>query len=404
MIKILLVEDNQDKLRDVLKGIFAVAGIHEDHLDKARDLQEAKLRLKQQAYDLMILDISLPPTSDVDPVRDGGLSLLEEILDRDIYIKPREVVGLTAHADIQAEMRERFGNELWSVLHYSNTNTAWLDQIQRKIEHILQTNHERAPESPEHADICVLTALHAPELTAVLRLPWDFQPINLECDPTQYYRGQVTTKRGRLSIVAASASRMGMPAAAVLAMKMIQTFKPSYIAMTGIAAGVPGKIELGDIIAADPSWDYGSGKNVSSEQGSSFEAAPHHLNLDPFIRSKLERLRNDTSALDAVRRNWPINIVSPLTLQLGPLASGSAVLEDPAITSSIKAQHRKLVGVEMEAYGVFAAANDAPHPQPKVIVLKSVCDFANSAKNDNYQDYAAYTSAQAFRLLVEDHL
>lgn len=404
MIKILLVEDNQDKLRDVLKGIFAVAGINEEHLDKARDLQEAKSRLRQQAYDLMILDISLPLTSDLDPDRVGGLSLLEEILARDIYIKPREVVGLTAHADIQAEMRDRFSNELWSVLHYSNANTAWLDQIQRKIEHILQTNHERASESTERADICILTALHAPELTAVLRLPWDFQAISLECDPTQYYRGHVTTKRGRLSVVAASASRMGMPAAAVLAMKMIQTFKPSYIAMTGIAAGVPGKVELGDIIAADPSWDYGNGKNVSSDQGSSFEAAPHHLNLDPFIRSKLERLRNDASALDAIRRNWPINIVSPLTLQLGPLASGSAVLEDPTITSNIKAQHRKLLGVEMEAYGVFAAAHDAPHPQPKVIVLKSVCDFANSDKNDDYQAYAAYTSAQTFRLLVEDHL
>lgn len=404
MIKILLVEDNQEKLRDVLKGIFAIAGIQEENLDKARDLQEAKLRLKHQAYDLMILDISLPITSDVDPVRDGGLSLLEEILARDIYIKPREVVGLTAHADIQEEMRGRFDSELWSVLHYSNASTAWLDQIQRKIEHILQTNRERSSDCPERADICVLTALHAPELTAVLRLPWDFQPISLECDPTQYYRGHVITKHGRLSVVAASASRMGMPAAAVLAMKMIQTFKPSYIAMTGIAAGVPGKVELGDIIAADPSWDYGSGKNTSFEGGSSFEAAPHHLNLDPFIRSKLEKLRNDHSALDGIRRHWPIGIVTPLTMQLGPMASGASVLEDPTITSNVKAQHRKLLGVEMEAYGVFAAAHEAPYPQPKVIVLKSVCDFANPEKNDNFQEYAAYTSAQAFKLLVEGHL
>ncbi|WP_254912521.1 5'-methylthioadenosine/S-adenosylhomocysteine nucleosidase family protein [Pseudomonas putida] len=322
---------------------------------------------------------------------------------RDIYIKPREVVGLTAHVDIQEEMRGRFDSELWSVLHYSNSSNAWLDQIQRKIEHILQTNRERLTECPEQADICILTALHAPELTAVLRLPWDFQPVSLERDPTQYYRGHLTTKHGRLSVVAASASRMGMPAAAVLAMKMIQTFKPGYIAMTGIAAGVPGKVELGDIIAADPSWDYGSGKNISSEEGSSFEAAPHHLNLDPFIRSKLEKLRNDHSALDSLRRHWPINIATPLTMHLGPLASGASVLEDPTITSNIKAQHRKLLGVEMEAYGVFAAAHEAPHPQPKVIVLKSVCDFANPEKNDNYQEYAAYTSAQVLKLLFEGH-
>lgn len=55
---------------------------------------------------------------------------------------------------------------------------------------------------------------------------------------------------------------MGMPAAASLAMKMIMTFRPAFVGMVGVAAGVKGRTNFGDVIAADPTWDYGSGKHA----------------------------------------------------------------------------------------------------------------------------------------------
>ena len=57
----------------------------------------------------------------------------------------------------------------------------------------------------------------------------------------------------------------------------------------------------------------------------------------------------------------------------------------------------------MEAYGVCAAANIAVELPPKVLILKSVCDFADVEKNDDWQDYASFTSAQlAYKLIQHD--
>lgn len=404
MIKILVVEDERDKLKAVMAGLLSVAGITDENIKKARDANEAKHWLRTDHYDLMILDISIPETSDLDPRPNGGLLLLDEVLERDIYNKPREVVGLTAFSEAQDASIPRFNSELWTVLHYTTNSDDWLKQLQRKVMHIVRNNQSSGEQVVHSADICILTALYKPELTAVLRLPWGWEDYIIEGDPTQYHRGYVSTREGKLSVVAANSSRMGMPAAAVLSMKMVSTFKPKYLVMAGITAGIVGRVEPGDIIAADPSWDYGSGKKTKSDTGPFFQPSPHQLNLDPFIKSKLQRFSQDATALNTIRLEWPVHTPPLLNLHIGPLASGASVLEDPDVTTGIQGQHRKVLGVEMEAYSVFAAAIDSTHPQPLVLVMKSVCDFADSHKSDDYQDYASYTSAKAVQLFFEKYL
>jgi nucleoside phosphorylase/CheY-like chemotaxis protein len=404
MFKVLVVEDDRDKLRRVLSALTAVNGCSLDDIDVARDAQGAKQLLRVNPYDLLILDISLPPTSDKDPVADGGLLLLDEIIEREIYINPREVIGLTAYADVEARASEKFEGDLWRVLHYDITSNDWVEQLQRKMRHILAAKKAGNSVPSYETDLCIITALQKPELSAVLNIPWGWAELPIESDATQYHRCQVASKDKTLTVTAASASRMGMPAAAVLAMKMITTFRPRYLVMVGITAGIRGQVELGDIIAADPSWDYGNGKRTLADSKPAFYAAPHQINLESFLRSKLQKLSQNTAALSAIRSEWRTKSPPLLSLHLGPLASGAAVLEDPGITEDIRGQHRKVLGVEMEAYAVFAAAQEASLPQPSVFVLKSVCDFADTDKNDNYQDYAAYTSASALRVFVESYI
>nr|UVY99791.1 hypothetical protein K4M19_00101 [Agrobacterium fabrum] len=55
----------------------------------------------------------------------------------------------------------------------------------------------------------------------------------------------------------------------------------------------------------------------------------------------------------------------------------------------------------MEIYGIYAAAHAASSPQPTFLAVKGVCDFADPDKADGYQRYAAYSSAQVLRLLLE---
>ncbi|MBA1133665.1 hypothetical protein H0O44_23950, partial [Escherichia coli] len=81
-----------------------------------------------------------------------------------------------------------------------------------------------------------------------------------------------------------------------------------------------------------------------------------------------------------------------LQLIVGPMASGASVIEDVDIVKTIKSSNRDVIAVEMEAYGVMASVNIAAELPAKVIVIKSVCDFANLNKNNDWQKYAAYTS------------
>jgi nucleoside phosphorylase len=91
-------------------------------------------------------------------------------------------------------------------------------------------------------------------------------------------------------------------------------------------------------------------------------------------------------------------------LHLGPLASGAAVLSDGLTAKRVIQQHRQLLGIEMEAYGVYAAADEAPAPRPQAFALKSVVDFADGEKDDRFQPFGAYVSARVLRHFAENYL
>lgn len=404
MIKILVVEDDQEKLRRVCVVLTSISGCTIDQIESARDIVSAKQILRKSQFDLLVLDISIPPRADQEPDRQGGLVLLCELLERDIYQRPTHIVGLTAYDDSELLAEGRFSDEALALVRYDPASQQWEDTLRRKTAHVIASKVSDAP-CDFNLDVCVVTALDEPELSAVIDLNWAWRQKRFDGDGTIYHEGEATTADKTVRIVAASAARMGLVASAVLASKMISRFRPRYLIMTGIAAGVKGKVELGDILAADPCWNYESGKRLVRDGNSTFSPEPHQVGPDHIIRGSLAALARDQSALDSIRSDWKSERLnrSP-SLRIGPVASGAAVLQDDTVVKAILEQHRKTIGVEMESYGIFVAATEAPHPQPRVFSIKSVCDFADEMKNDHAQSYAAYTSAAALRLMVEKHL
>src|SRR5262249_40562810 len=114
----------------------------------------------------------------------------------------------------------------------------------------------------------------------------------------------------------------------------------------------------------------------------------------------VQQIAANSAAWHSIRTDWQSPPNHELRLLIGPIASGSAVLADGQVVAEIKNQERNLLGIEMECYGLFAAASLAAYPRPTTLVFKSVCDFADPDKNDNFQDYASYTSANALRLFL----
>jgi len=255
------------------------------------------------------------------------------------------------------------------------------------------------------SDLCIITALEVPEQSAILDLPWGWEFIEIGNEVATFRSGWFEVDGHRKRVIAACANRMGMTSAAILAMKAIYCFRPRYLAMTGIAAGIKGECDLGDVVVGDPTWDYGSGKWASRGSKRVFEMAPRQIPLPASLRSRFERFAQDRSTLDRIQQEWRGAMPdSKLKMLLGPMASGAAVRADGDAQREVRAQHRKAVAIEMEAFGVMAAAHDAPLPEVKAFVMKSICDFADGEKSDNYQAYAAYTSASALRSFAEKYL
>ena len=200
------------------------------------------------------------------------------------------------------------------------------------------------------------------------------------------------------SLVHAKISEMGMTAAAATAMKVIYTFRPRYIIMVGIAAGVA-KTEFeeqiyGDVVLPDVVWNYAAGKFVSPEKASivygnlgflprsTSEAIPEEI--IPYLRKAVESPENPSHAY------------------IGPMACGSTVVaSQELLEKQVYSQYHQTAGLDMESYAVVYSANHASDPKPIPIIVKSVCDYANNKKSDDYQRFAAYSSCEFAKFLYE---
>lgn len=404
-VKILVVEDDTDKLRRVVECLKEVSGFCIDSLTEARDATSAKRLMRDNQYDLLILDIALPERVDKEPTRDGGIALLQEVLTRNHFLKPKHIVGLTGYSDILASAGHRFAEDLWMVIHYEPSSTVWIEQLKKKLQYIILAGSTPDIKPAHGCHLCVVTAIEDLELKAILELNWKWKELQLPHDGTIYHRGSFKKNGETLEVIAAATPRMGMTASAILSMKMISSFRPKYLAITGILAGVKGECELGDIIVADPGWDCSSGKVLVKDGTPTFVAAPYQIPLDSFLRGKLSLMAQNKEVLDMIRRTWKGPVPkTTLSMSIGPVASTPAVLAYGDLSDMIKKQHRKLIGIEMETYGVLNAAMESPSPAPKAFSIKSVSDFANEDKRDDFRKYAAYTSAAALKSFVEDFL
>lgn len=404
MIKILVIEDDSDKLRRVLAALQA-PGCDLANIDVARDATDGKRRLHAQQYDLLVLDVAIPPRVDQMPGPENGMALLEEIVSRESkYFRPREIVGITAYDDILEKATRRFAEDLWQIIHYDPTSDNWAEQLSRKVAYIMLGQRSQPIEDYGYY-LGIVVALSTPELKSVLELPWNWSRCDMPSDAASYYSGILTKDGAGCQVVAVAAPQMGMTAASITSMKLISAFRPRYLAMVGITAGITGRCALGDIIAVERTWDWGSGKFVTGDFPTGFQIAPYQLGVDSFIRGKLGLMSEQQATFDMIRRSWKGSAVDRvLHMRLGPVASGASVVASRLISEGVLNQHRKLLAIEMETYAVFAAGHEATLPQPKVFALKSVCDFADESKDDNVQEYAAFTSAQALKIFVENYL
>ncbi|MET4634912.1 phosphorylase family protein [Kaistia defluvii] len=405
MIRILLVEDETEKARVVSDAIVNASSLNINCLTHCNSLVEAKRNLQNNYYDLMVIDLNIPTRTDL-PVKGGaGIELLQSLSSHsDKYNIPKYVIGLSAYPESIEGAELKIKNPLWPILKFAHDESDWVHGLQSAVRHIVTS--DRPPFVTDgrtyHTTLGVVVGLEDLELESVLALDPSFKQISVRHDPTRYFAGTLSGDGRIVDVVVAAAPKMGLPVSAVVATKLVETFRPRYLAMTGICAGVRGKTEIGDILIADPCWDWGSGKlGVDQDERERFLNAPYQWRLNAELRSKAKDISTDSEWLKTVFMEWegerPIN--KPRIL-IDAVASGASVLQRRSAMDAIVGQHKNLIGVEMEIFSVLTAAEISTAPQPLAIGFKSVCDFGDENKNDGHQRYAAYTSARFLKKIA----
>lgn len=406
MIKILVVEDNPSKASKILKIIKDI-DIPDGNVYSESTIIGAKRKLKDSYFDLMILDLVLPIQKEEEASPKNGIDFLREIYSSPIITPPIHIVGLTEFSEYVEQYEDDFKMRLWHLINYRENEADWKDKLKQIIYHLMRVRKDYLSLSRAEYDfdIAILTALNE-ELEAILKLPGNWKVHLVENDATTYYVGSFQKDEEKKRIVCASAPQMGMVASATLAMKMISCFRPKYIVMAGIAAGYKSSgLNSGDILVVDQSYDGTAGKIITADNGkASFSPNPTPIPLDPDLKEIIRKYENNKVLFAEIKSGFSGNTPdTELKCKLGPVVSVPYVVSCEDAFLQFKDVQRKLIGLEMEAYGVFYSAMNSSKPKPKSIVIKSICDFGDQDKGDEFHKYATYTSARfVYELILRD--
>ena len=233
------------------------------------------------------------------------------------------------------------------------------------------------------------------------------------------------------------AGQTGTNSAAAVASHMRSKFTSiQYVLLVGIGGGVPNAeadIRLGDVVVSHPHNEYGGviqydfGKSTPSGfQRTGFLNAPPPILLNALVKlransldylTKLSAIVSSFSHLreiagpdvlfeptyqhvggpdcDRCRKrrvvHRPPRSSQAIMVHYGTIASGNQVVRDGVTRDKLSSELKGVLCFEMEAAGLM---NIFP-----CLVIRGICDYADSHKNNKWQSYAAATAA-AFAKLV----
>lgn len=264
-------------------------------------------------------------------------------------------------------------------------------------------------------------------------------------DQNAYTLGSI----GQHNIVVVVMPEIGNNVAATVATQLVNDFPSIRFAfLVGIGGGVPGEngdndIRLGDVVVAQPTGSFGGvvqydlGKSLSN---SNFERIGH-LNKPPAVLSANVRKLQARHLLkgnsitqfvsDMIRRypdmvaaysfptaapdqlflttcvhqygnnceecdssqtvQRPARLNSRPRIHYGTIGSANMVVKDSVLRDSLR-QDMNVLCVEMEAAGLMEAF--------PCLVIRGICDYADSHKNKAWQSYAAAVAAAYMKELL----
>jgi CheY-like chemotaxis protein/nucleoside phosphorylase len=421
-MKILIIDDDERK-RDRIAHALASA-IDPAVLQAATTYEEALQALQSRYFDLVILDLLLPGGGG-EPSETFSRSIIHQILSGSGMIPPMHIIGLTAYGEIAERERPFYDEHLFALETYSETGDDWASRLCAKIEYLRRSRDAAASYKANNfdLDVFVLTARYANEYVPARKvlLP------RVIADRHPLWKGEISfgmlrLRDGReLSAAVACVAEMGMAPTASVASQAISVFRPRLIGMVGMCCGFavedcssPRRIMDAIVVRDVACWEEGKYVELA-DSTSEFRSRAKVRMVDDQIRDEVDGIveRASTtleptlariaksSAYRGIRDHFGGRVREAPEVKFSSIVSGSSVIADESVVRDIISRHPAAVGLDMEIYGLYAAAERAQGLRPSVVGVKGVADFGEVRKDDKAQRAATTVASTVFKSLVE---
>lgn len=400
---ILLLEDEGNKGQEIMQ-VLQENKYQTTHKfctgDIIKELQKTK-------YDVLILDLKVPKKNGQKKDITYGLELVQYIFctTTSVLYKPKAVLIITCFYD--DEKIKDLHQFPVSIIPYKATGE-WKKTLLQQTRYFIGTK----------CDIAIITAVEV-EFEAIFTWGWDLQE---DIKDLVYYKRKETNCRGEdIDIILVQQKQMGMVEAAMLTSKVINYFEPKCIIMLGICAGRKEEVKLGDMIFATSAWEYGSGsvEKAESENSLKFAPAPNYIQINEDLKNIFTKYKARRKLLSDLKQNVTkiasetkdtklIKLISKQNnetnkIHLGAMATGTAVVKNEKYAQMfVKEQNKKYIGLDMETYGVYYAAQNSSF-KPDFFCVKCVSDFADEHKGDTFQKYCSLLASEMVKYYIKEN-
>lgn len=411
MVKILIVDDTEIKRETLRTLLIDECNIPTTSIFDAASIYDARKKMIEDVFDLVLLDLVLPNYTGEEPNKDDAPQFIDEIYSNPSIKIPNQIIGLTAYVEEFESMKIRFDDKVWHLFHYEIANKDWRNKIKQKVFHLLSNKelmYNNIINRNKH-DIGIICALEEEydQLLEAFGQIWETKHIS--DFPIQYKTCTLTNAFGETTrICAACVGKPGMVPTSIIASSMVDVFRVSCLFMTGFAAGIKyDNIKLGDIVIAKSIQDYSAGKLVVDPEDGNYKLL-HELNIVNASESLINNANSIISDVDLMSDIYKslakVNLLQENNIVnafISPTVCGPFVVAAEKAMDNIKTfADRKLQALDMEGFGLYMVGH---FKKCRCLWIKGISDFADTHKGDAYHKQCAYASAKLLYHLIKEN-
>ncbi|WP_105171624.1 5'-methylthioadenosine/S-adenosylhomocysteine nucleosidase family protein [Pseudoalteromonas sp. T1lg24] len=381
MINVIIIDDCPKKIEVIKEGLNI--GV-KYNLDIAKTVNEALTLFSEKIYDFAVIDLALPKRKNEDPVPNAGIELIKEVNELDWYKKPKFSIAITQHEGLKNDYKQSLEDCGVIIYHYDGTSNIQ-EYVKTNFEGVIKTSTQ----IDYGVDVLILTALQeeAAPLLSASEFSW-YREETFGIEDIDF-RLSLIGSDSNYKVALGVLPKMGLVSSSITTSRLINYLRPKLILMPGICAGVQEEVNECDLIVASPSWEWQTGK----WKGEEFAIEPYQITVDQRLINKAKELEETNILKKFWQQTEHKRPEKSPRLHIGPMVTGSSVISNAEKMSELRTQHRKLLGLEMEIFGMYSACVMS-HIKPLFLGYKSVCDFGNEQKGDSYHGFCSEVSAK----------